>query len=300
MNSKIGLTIIAFAGMGALASPAQAREYERLTVDVEALLVAADGRTSDGFENQDRSGVSIGGDAEFDIRRDEHRFRVGAGSRYITYYDDEEEDDHYTGVWLTYSNYLSRRVRVDVQVRHDFDLTTLESSNASQSRIRSGVRWSQGPHRVRLRGGYRWREYDNDDTHGEGFEAATDYRYRFYDGSDLVTYIRYDENDAEVDRRDYRRWTFGTGIEIPLSRDLEIGGALRYRMWRYPERLTDIGEVRHDSSVNPALTLTYDAGNDWEFEARGDVIWRRSNDNEFDETIKRVGIGVSKRFRTDL
>lgn len=300
VKQTFNLALLTFATIGVHSGVAHAADRERLTVDIESLLVLADGRTSDGFENQDRSGLAVGGDAEVDIRRGDHRFRIGGGSRYIVYFDEEEKDDLYNGVWLTYSNYLSRRVRVDVQVRHDFDLTTLESSEASQSRIRSGLQWSDGTSRIRGRVGYRWREYDRDDTHGEGFEAATDYRYRFENDTDLLFYVRYDENDAEIDRRDYKRWTLGTAIDIPLNRDLEIGGSFRYRTWKYPERILDIGDVRHDSSVNPGLALRYDAGNDWELEARGDIIWRRSNDNRFDESIERISIGVSKRLRTDL
>ncbi|WP_260482405.1 TonB-dependent receptor [Sphingomicrobium flavum] len=278
---------------------ATAQERERLTVDIFALLNDANGETSDGFEDQDASGFVAGGDAELDIRRGDHRFAVGAGSTYFAFSEDDRDDRFNNAFWGTYSYDFADDWTFWVQGRHDTELATLESSEARQDRLRSQVIWSKGDQRVRFRAGYRWREYISDDTDGEGLEIGTDYRRRFDNGVQTYTYLRWDEIEADRDRRSYTRWTLGTDINVPVSDRIELIPSLRFRTWTYPNREVN-GHERHDGSFNPRLTVTYDLGDGWEALARGGVIWRRSNDDRFDETITRLSVGVSKRFRWDL
>lgn len=279
---------------------AHARDRERITVDVFALLNEASGETSDGFEDQDASGFIIGGDTEFEIRRDDHRFRLGAGSTYYAYSEEDRDDRHNNAVWLTYSTPLSGRLSVWVQGKHDTNMSALEARETRQDRIRSQLIWQEGDNRIRARAGYRWREYISDDTDGDGLELGADYRRRFDNGMSSYTYVRWDEIEADVLRRSYERWTLGTDLTVPVSDRIDIIPSLRYRTWSYPSRLVDGLELREDSSLNPRISVVYDLGDDWEVLGRAGVIWRRSNDDRFDETITRLSIGVSKRLRWDL
>lgn len=293
-------TALGAIAMAMLPAAAHAQDRERLTVDVFALLNEASGQTSDGFEDQDASGFVVGGDAELELRRDDHRFRLGGGSTYYSYAEDDRDDRHNNAVWLTYTNRLSRRVSVWVQGRKDTELSALEARETRQDRLRSQLIWSKGDDRIRVRAGYRWREYKRDETTGEGVELGADYRRRFDNGWSSYNYLRWDEIDADIDRRSYRRWTVGSDLLIPVSERIDVIPSIRYRTWRYPERSPEFAQVRQDSSFAPRVTLTYDLGDDWEVLGRAGVIWRRSNDDRFDETITRLTVGVSKRFRTDL
>lgn len=283
------------------AHPAIAKDRQRLTIDIEALLTEASGETSDGFEDQDRSGYMVGGDAEIDVRRGKSDFTVGVGSHYFRYTDDDRDDRWNNSAWLGYGLALSDKIDWSTEARYDSAISTLERREAAQTRLRSGIAYSDGPHRFRVRGGYRWREYDDqDDTNGKGWETGVDYRYRFENDASVLGYLRYDEIDADIISRDYRRWSLGANVAVPVSERVEILPSLRYRWWRYPNRLTDDDKIRKDNSITPGLGVRFEVIDDLDLELSGQIIFRESNDDQYDETIKRFTIGISKRFRTDL
>jgi hypothetical protein len=114
--------------------------------------------------------------------------------------------------------------------------------------------------RLRLTGAYRMRQLEGEATPSETNRyLQLDYRQRLDIGQWQLSY-RLEENDSENERRDYTRWTFGTGHSAQLGSRNALDLGIRYRAQSYPARILTINtrEVpRQDHRWIASLTWTH-------------------------------------------
>ena len=85
----------------------------------------------------------------------------------------------------------------------------------------------------------------------------------------------------------------------PLGTGTRLELATRYRWWTYPGR-----RVHHHDQKDHALGLEaglqHDFENGWRIDVDAQFIRRRSNDDRYDENLKRLMLSVRKSFSIDL
>lgn len=282
----------------ATSEPASAEQVrERVTVELAASGIAASGKSSDGFEDADKSGGVFAGEIGYTVDKGDDHLAIDVSSAYFAYTDEGRKDRWSNGIAASYGRDLGSDIRLTTLASFDTQLSTLESSSADQAQLRGRLAYAPGPHRFRITGGWRWRDYrDLGGATGDGLVATVDYRYRIAKGQSVSIAARYEEIDSNSDRRDYRRYivTGGYGFRLGSRTAANIG--VQWRNWTYAHRLVG-GKKRHDHSIAPQLGIEHDLGDDWFIDLDGTIIDRGSNDDRYDETVKRAMLTVRKRFR---
>jgi hypothetical protein len=268
---------------------------EDLTLALSAQAVAASGTSSDGLEDADKSGAVLGADLSWDRVDGADRFGVDASSTYYAFTDGGRDDRWSNRIAGSYGRDVARHLNLSVRGDFASQLATLESSSTDQTQLRGIVTFEQGRSRARISGGWRWRDY-RDGTASDGGLVAIDYRLPVAKSQSLRIGGQYDAIDAEVSRRSYHRYTVEGGYTFkPLPR-LTASLGLRYRDWTYSGRLVGT-ERQKDHSLSPTLDLSYRLARNFSVDFGGEYIRRRSNDAQFNDHVRRLTIGLTKRFR---
>jgi hypothetical protein len=116
--------------------------------------------------------------------------------------------------------------------------------------------------RLRLTGAYRLRQLEGEATPSETNRyLQLDFRQRLDIGQWQLSY-RFEGNDSHSERRDYTRWTFGTGHTAQLGARNELDLGIRYRAQTYPARILTINNreaPRQDHRWIASLAWTHAA-----------------------------------------
>lgn len=280
-----------------IAAQAALGDDQRGYLDISASGVAASGQSADGNEDADKSGEIFGAAVSYDAESGQKLYGLDLSSTYFAY-SDSGRDNRWTN---RVAGNFGYRIDSDVTVALLGDLvsaaSTLESSNADQIHIRGRLTVQPGPHRFRLTGGWRWRDYqDKPGFSSDGPAIAADYRYRLRAGNYFSLRGQYENTDSNLVSRNYRRTSLTIGYDADLAKSLSMGIDLTYKSWDYPGRPVGL-DTQHDHSWSPRLSLGWEFSKDWHGEIDGTFIWRKSNDPAYDETVKRVMITLRKRFR---
>lgn len=272
---------------------------ERLWLDLEATGVAASGRSVDANEDEDRSGglfrARLGWDRDVDV----NHFDLSFSSAYYAYTDGDRSYRWSNSLFAAYGRDISDTVQISLRARGATRLSTLESREADEARLQGRIAYQEGNHRLRVTGGWRWRDYqDRDGAHGDGPMAEVEYRYRLGRGTYILTEATYEEIDSNEDRLTYDRVTLYGGGRIRMSHDLDLDLGLKWRDWENSYRLIGT-ESRHASSIAPEAELSYEFDDDWSVTAGGTVIWRNSNDPDYERTVYRGFLTLEKQFWLD-
>lgn len=269
---------------------------ERAWLDLSATGVAASGRSFDANEDEDRSGGLFRAKLGWDRDAGANHFDAIASSGYYAYTDEERSDRWSNALSLAYGRDVSDTVQLSLRGRAATRLSTLESREADEARLQGRIAFQDGNHRLRVTGGWRWRNYQDRDTGtGDGPMAEIEYRYRIGRGNYVLAEVIYDAIDSDIERLTYDRVTVRGAGRVRLSRDLDLDLGLRWRDWDNDFRLIGT-EKRTASSIAPEVELTYDFGDDWSLSGGGSIIWRNSNDPDYDRTVYRGVLSLEKRF----
>lgn len=269
---------------------------ERAWLDLSATGVAASGRSFDANEDEDRSGGLFRAELGWDRDAGANHFDAIASSGYYAYTDEERSDRWSNALSLAYGRDVSDTVQLSLRGRAATRLSTLESREADEARLQGRIAFQDGNHRVRVTGGWRWRNYQDRDTGtGDGPMAEIEYRYRIGRGNYVLAEVIYDAIDSDIERLTYDRVTVRGAGRVRLSRDLDLDLGLRWRDWDNDFRFVGT-EKRTASSIAPEVELTYDFGDDWSLTGGGSIIWRNSNDPDYDRTVYRGVLSLEKRF----
>lgn len=133
----------------------------------------------------------------------EYGYRI-AGHRY-TETDRWNRVSHYGRI--AYERRLNPEWEVELAATASLRVITLEYAQADQYMIRPRIEYQPDPeNRYRLYGAYRFRQYrDEDRTQAHNPYVWLQYRRRLARGHYGYANLRYERNDAELDRRDYGR-----------------------------------------------------------------------------------------------
>jgi hypothetical protein len=293
--------MVLVATLGTAAGSAQAKPRERSQVlgDIHLTGVYSHGG-SDELEDQNRSGLGLGGALAWEREADVNHFRIGASSDYF-HYSDRDRGNRWTNqVQGSYGRDVSKRDTLSIVADYTSDLPALERSTADQLRLRGRIQHDAGPTRLRLTGGWRWRRYDDSgNSRGDGPTADLLYRYALDKTKAVGIVASYDGINADVDRRSYHRYSINPFARFAVDRRTDIEFGARYRRWTYFDR--PVGDsVEKNTATSLEASVTRDLGNRWYAEIDGSAIRRRSNDNARDENITRAQLTIGKRLSIRL
>lgn len=293
LATTIAVACLALPG-AAMAAPG---DDDRGYLDLFAAGVTASGQAADGSEDADKSGGVFGAALSYDIETGDSLIGFDLASTYYAYSDAGREDRWSNRVAGSYGHRIGETVRISAIADFTSHASTLESRKADQTQLRGRLIIEPGPHRFRLTGGWRWRDYqDRPGESGDGPVVGADYRYRLGKGHFIMIEGQYEKIDATLASRSYRRTTAGASYRVNLAEPLSASVGITYRDWSYPGRAVG-PDTQHDHSWSPELGLSWEFARDWYAELEGTVIWRESNNPAYDETVKRAMFTLRKRFR---
>ena len=136
--------------------------------------------------------------------------------------------------------------------------------------------------RLRVYGAFRRKVYRTT-TAGDADNpyVGTEFRRQFSRGHTIELGYRFEVNDAERARRDYRRSTLGLEYDLPLGRRDALSLDLFYRRQTYPDRLVDQGtgmQPRLEHRWSPRAAWQHDFSRGWTLQTEYRYDQRFSND----------------------
>ncbi|HEX9954973.1 MAG TPA: hypothetical protein VGB48_07155 [Allosphingosinicella sp.] len=303
MKSVTNAALLGLAAVAGL-SPASAQDREerpeRDTSSISGQVSVTGVLASDRSDDEDeaaRSGVILRGGLDYDHDLGAGEIRLSYDSALYLYEDDDRPDRWSNRLALRYGLEVADDLEFSGRLSYVTNLATLEFRSADQAEFMGMAEYSPGDHRVRLSGGWRWRDYD-DSTGSEssGPFAAAEYRYRFGRDQFLTTELRYEDIDSADPRRGYSRTIAEAIYQHPLGprTQVRLGGSARW--WRFDERLAPNGERRRDSVVAPEVQLLHDFRSGFLLRGRLQYGIRQSNDPDEGGDDRRATLTAGYRF----
>lgn len=298
-RGKTLLTLTAVALITAsVATPAYAKKKRtRVTAETSAVLFYANRNATGDFQDSQRSNYRLGAALSVDHDSGKNHLSGEISSIRADYFDKAFRDRWSNRIELGYGRDLAPGTTLWGRGSYTTQMIGLEYDRFNQLQTRGSLSFETGPSRFRVGGGYNWRRYDDLlNTHGHGPILGADYRLNVGNGSRFTLDFGYDAINADVNTRNYRRFTVDPGFEWSIGPNTDLGFSVRWRRWTYPNRVF-AGRERRDHSIQPEVSLTQGIGNDWYVNATAG--WRRrwSTDPSGEERGPRLSIGITKRFR---
>ena len=113
--------------------------------------------------------------------------------------------------------------------------------------------------RLHLTGMYRRKTFEDSTRNAIKPYVELSHEQRFRNDRRWETAIRYEFNDADQTRRDYKRWTMILGYELPLGQSTDLEFEVKHRRKLYEDRDVEIEEedyLRRDFRWNFNASLT--------------------------------------------
>lgn len=214
------------------------------------------------------------------------------------FYDDNSRADRWSNRWTAgVGSVVSDTVELFGQVAYASNIGTVEASSTDQIESLARLQFSPNrANRLRVFGGYRWRDYDADDSDGAGPFYGAEYRYRPKAGHYLTADLRREEIDSDAPRRGYDRTIASLFYQAPLGESLRLSGGVTARWWDFAARLTPNGERLTRRTYTPELELQYATRPGLLLRGQLQYSLRNSNDPAFSEDIGRATLTAGYRF----
>lgn len=263
--------------------------------EVSASAVIASDRGDDD-EEADRSGAILRGELDYEHDFGSSEIRLSYDTGIYLYRDDERPDRWSNTVRLEYAFEPARDLEFSARASYGSNLGTLEFRSTDQVELRGMAEYSPGDHRVRLFGGYRWRDYDDQaDSDGSGAFFGGEYRYRLGRSRFLTTELRFEDIDSDNPSRGYNRTILEAFYQHPLGRGTRLRVGATARWWEYDGRFVD-GVPRRDSAIAPELDLEHYFDNGLLLRSRLQYRFRDSNDPDERSDDRRAILTAGYRF----
>ena len=296
---SVAAALAAAAATSAAGAQSQDRNEEetasQLRGEVSASAVIASNRGDDD-EEADRSGAILRGELDYELDLGASDIRLSYDTGIYLYRDDERPDRWSNTVRLEYAFEPARDLEFSARASYGSNLATLEYRSTDQAELRGMAEYSPGDHRVRLFGGYRWRDYDDQsDSDGSGAFFGGEYRYRLGRSRFLTGELRFEDIDSDNPSRGYNRTILEAFYQHPIGPGtrLRVGGTARW--WEYDGRSVD-GVPRRDSAVTPELDLQHYFESGWLLRSRFQYRFRDSNDPDERADDRRAILTAGYRF----
>ncbi len=195
--------------------------------------------------------------------------------------DEDRRDFNRDRITAQIDQEISEDVEIQARIRYYDDLITAESADTDEIQASAQVTYEpERAHRVRLRGSWREREYDNGtggvQTHGSGPRVDAQYRHRLGRYNYATFDLRAESIDSDDSQRGFERQSAKFSYTQPLTRDLRVRPALQYLRTQFDGRLSDTGARRTDHLVVPEIEAHWWPGK-WRVEAEARYIFSDSN-----------------------
>ncbi|HEX8641677.1 MAG TPA: hypothetical protein VF704_11060 [Allosphingosinicella sp.] len=262
--------------------------------EVSASAVIASDRDDD--EEADRSGAILRGEIDYEHDLGSSELHLSYDTNVYLYRDDDRPDRWSNRASLSYAYLPVEDLELSTRLSYASNLATLEFRSADQVEILGMAEYSPGDHRVRLFGGWRWRDYDDQaDSEGSGAFFGGEYRYRLARSRFLTAELRFEDIDSDNPSRGYHRTILEGFYQHPLGAGTRLRVGATARWWEYDGRFVD-GVRRRDSSIGPELDLQHDFESGWLLRSRLQYRFRDSNDPEERADDGRAILTAGYRF----
>ena len=281
--AAFGLGMAAFASTPAVAQSAKLIETDwelKPSARVEFGAVSAETATRDDSVIVNGDAFTIRAQAAIVIEDDNTRIRLEADRIEVLRLDDERDDISRDRITAEVNQEVSEAVEVQLRARYYDDLVTAESTDTDE--IQGLVRVTYEPeraHRVRVRGSWREREYDQGtggQTEGHGPRVDAQFRHRLGRYLYVTVDLRAESIDSDDPRRGYSRESAKVSYTQPITPDLRVRPAIQYLRTHFDERLNEFGETRRDELVVPEVEMHWWPGK-LRVEAEAKYIFSDSN-----------------------
>ena len=264
--------------LGVVSAQSATRD-EQIVVDGDAFTA----RAQVGVDFEDK-------DTRFRVEADRiEAFRLGQG----------RSDSNRDRLTALFQQELDDDWDVEFRARYYDDLATAESSDTDE--IQGSARVTFEPtraHRVRVRGTWREREYDNGtgpQTKGDGPRVDAQYRRRLGRYHYITIAGRAESISSDDPLRGYSRQSIKASYTRPITPDIRVRPAVELLKTRFDGRLTDDAERRKDTLVAPEVELLWWPGK-FRVEAEAKYIFTDSNDIARDREGYRFTLTVGYVF----
>ncbi len=213
-------------------------------------------------------------------------------------YEDETRRDRWSNRWTAgVGTALSDTIELFGQASYATNLATVEALSTDQAELLGRVQYSPNrDNRIRMFGGYRWREYDFDDSEGAGAFYGAEYRYRPRAGHYLTADLRREEIASEAPRRGYDRTIASLFYRAPAGKDFRLAAGVTARWWDFTARLATHGERLTRSTYTPEVELQYATRPGVLLRGQLQYLFRESNDPGFTADTGRAIVTAGFRF----
>ncbi len=292
------------AGLAALFSTsAEAQSISTWKFDpdarVEVGAVSAETATRDEQIVVNGDAFTFRGQVGLDLEDDDTRFRVEADRIEVVRLGEGRSDSNRDRITVMVEQEFDDDWEVQVRGRYYDDLITAESSDTDE--LQGSVRVTYEPvreHRVRVRGTWREREYDNGSdpqTTGQGPRVDVGYRHRMGRYHYINFDLRAESITSDDPERGYNRESAKVSYTQPITPDLRVRPALEVIETRFDGRLTPDGDRRKDRLIVPELELHWWPDR-WRVEAEAKYIFSSSNLPTRDREGYRLTLSVGYVF----
>ncbi|MDQ4086517.1 MAG: porin family protein [Pseudomonadota bacterium] len=262
--------------------------------EVSASAVIASDRGDD--EEADRSGAILRGELDYEHDFGSGEVRLSYDTGIYLYRDDDRPDRWSNTVRLAYAFVPAEDLEFSTRLSYASNIATLEFRSTDQIEAMAMAEYSPGDHRVRVFGGWRWRDYDDEaNSDGSGSFFGGEYRYRLGRSRFLTTELRFEDIDSDNPRRGYNRTILEAFYQHPLGTGTRLRIGATARWWEYDGRFVD-GERRRDSAMAPELDLQHYFENGWLLRSRFQYRFRDSNDPDERADDRRAVLTAGYRF----
>ncbi len=284
-SARRGFCCALAAGFVALSSaPAFAQEISTWSLEpdarVEVGVVSAETATRDEQIVVNGDAFTFRGQVGLDLEDENTRFRLEADRIEVVRLGEGRRDSNRDRISVFVEQEFDDDWEVQVRGRYYDDLVTAESSDTDE--IQGSVRVTYEPvraHRLRVRGTWREREYDNGadpQTKGSGPRVDVGYRHRIERYHYINFDLRAESINSDDPRRGYNRQSAKIAYTRPITRDIRVRPALEVLETQFDGRLTPDGERRKDRLIVPELELHWWPDR-WRVEAEAKYIFSDSN-----------------------
>lgn len=271
-------------GAAALAPTGVAAQESDWTLEPDARIefgvVSAETATRDEQIVIDGDALTARAQVGIDFEDNNTRFRLEADRIEVIRLGEGRRDTNRDRITAQFDQEFGDDWEIQARGRYYDDLVTAESSDTDE--LQGSIRVTYEPvreHRIRVRGTWRDREYDNGtqpQTTGDGPRVDAQYRRRFGRYHYLTFDLRAESISSDDPRRGYERESAKVSYTQPITRDLRVRPAVEILETRFDGRFGPEGDRREDTLVVPEVEVLWWPDR-WRIEAEAKYIFSDSN-----------------------
>lgn len=260
-------------------------------------VFASDNDVVETEEGYGGSSTILRASLDYDLDFGASDVSVGYDTSAYFYKNDSRSDRWSNRVSAGVATAVSRALGLFGQISYANNIITTESSATDQFEALGRLQYSPDrSNRMRLFAGYRWRDYDADDSEGRGAVFGAEYRYRLASNHYLTADLRHEDIQSDALRRSYERASASLFYRFPVAEDLRLATGITARWWEFDSRFAPNGAALERRTYTPEIELRYATLPGVLLRGRAQYIIRSSNDPQFAGDYSRATLTAGYRF----